>query len=475
MEKLKQLNRNITKKMHVLENEAVMAWIILLGMCIFAYTIFFDNDGYFLIATGKEIVENGIPQFNPFFLEEGYRIVVQQWLWDVCLYKVQSWFGNYGLYIWSITFFLGAMMVLYQIAKQKECKAPWIPVIFASFICINFVNVRPTMVTVLLLSLQILVVERFQKTGKGLFWLPLLSLLEINIHSALWLMHFIFLMPYIVPPIKNPWIRFREWKFQPKLLITIIPMFLVGFLNPYGVEGMLYLLHSNNSMMKEANILELQHPEVIEYAGVCILLGIGIVCWQLSKKRIVSNTAFYFFCGTLLMALLSRRNLVYFLFGVFMIGTELIGRIEWRVPAGIMVILITLILSFGVLSLRDPFVTEDSSYTPVKAVEYLKGQEGARIYTGFNEGGYFEYMGFRSFMDPRPELFFKSINKKADVFRDYLNVREAKTDTSIEKVINKYEFEYLCANKGSRLDSYLLRKYDAVVSGKGYRLYQVKP
>ena len=184
MEKLKQLNRNITKKMHVLENEAVMAWIILLGMCIFAYTIFFDNDGYFLIATGKEIGENGIPQFNPFFLEEGYRIVVQQWLWDVCLYKVQSWFGNYGLYIWSITFFLGAMMVLYQIAKQKECKAPWIPVIFASFICINFVNVRPTMVTVLLLSLQILVVERFQKTGKGLFWLPLLSLLEINIAVA---------------------------------------------------------------------------------------------------------------------------------------------------------------------------------------------------------------------------------------------------------------------------------------------------
>lgn len=95
MEKLKQLNRNITKKMHVLENEAVMAWIILLGMCIFAYTIFFDNDGYFLIATGKEIVENGIPQFNPFFLEEGYRIVVQQWLWD----SVHSWIQDRNCFL----------------------------------------------------------------------------------------------------------------------------------------------------------------------------------------------------------------------------------------------------------------------------------------------------------------------------------------------------------------------------------------
>ena len=66
--------------------------------------------------------------------------------------------------------FSGAMMVLYQIAKQKECEAPWIPVDFAlSFICINFVNVRPTMVTVLLLSLQILVVERFSKNRKRAF------------------------------------------------------------------------------------------------------------------------------------------------------------------------------------------------------------------------------------------------------------------------------------------------------------------
>lgn len=472
MEKFKQLNRSMIEKMHVLENKTAVAWTILLGICIFAYTNFFDNDGYFLIATGKEIVENGIPKFNPFFLEKGYQIVVQQWLWDVCLYQIQQWFGNYGLYIWSITFFLAAMIVLYRIAKNRGSEEPWIPVIFSAFICFGFINIRPTMITVFLLSLQILVVERFQREGKGLFWLPILSLLEINIHCALWLMHFIFLLPYVVPPVKNPWIPFRAWKFQPKLLLTMIPMFLVGFINPYGMEGMLYLFHSNNSMMKEANILELQHPEVIEYAGICILMGIGIMCWQLSKKKWISSTAFYFFCGTLLMALVSRRNLVYFLFGIFMMGTEVIGRIKQYIPAGIMAILITLILSFGFLSLQDPFITEDSSRTPVKAVEYLKDKKDARIYTGFNEGGYFEYMGFQSFMDPRPEIFFKSINKKEDVFRDYLNLRTAKTDALVEKVIQKYDFEYLCASKGSRLDSYLLRKCDMVVNGNGYRLYQ---
>lgn len=155
-----------------------------------------------------------------------------------------------------------------------------------------------------------------------------------------------------------------------------------------------------------------------------------------------------------------------------MMGTEVIGRIKQYIPAGIMAILITLILSFGFLSLQDPFITEDSSRTPVKAVEYLKDKKDARIYTGFNEGGYFEYMGFQSFMDPRPEIFFKSINKKEDVFRDYLNLRTAKTDALVEKVIQKYDFEYLCASKGSRLDSYLLRKCDMVVNGNGYRLYQ---
>ena len=120
MEKFKQLNRSMIEKMHVLENKTVVAWTILLGICIFAYTNFFDNDGYFLIATGKEIVENGIPKFNPFFLEKGYQIVVQQWLWDVCLYQIQQWFGNYGLYLEYYIFSCCDDCIISDCKKQRQ-------------------------------------------------------------------------------------------------------------------------------------------------------------------------------------------------------------------------------------------------------------------------------------------------------------------------------------------------------------------
>ena len=39
-----------------------------------------DNDGYWILATGKELV-SGIPKENPFTFVEGLDIVVQQWAW----------------------------------------------------------------------------------------------------------------------------------------------------------------------------------------------------------------------------------------------------------------------------------------------------------------------------------------------------------------------------------------------------------
>src|SRR5699024_2244011 len=58
-----------------------------------------------------------------------------------------------------------------------------------------------------------------------------------------------------------------------------------------------------------------------------------------------------------------------------------------------------------------PWEASDSADTPVKAADYLegKGAEGARIFTTFNAGGYFEYRGFRCFIDARPELYFASV------------------------------------------------------------------
>lgn len=54
------------------------------------------SDLPFFLSTGKYICEKGIPYTNPFAVDEGLGIVVQQWLWDVAVFKLHE-LGGYNL------------------------------------------------------------------------------------------------------------------------------------------------------------------------------------------------------------------------------------------------------------------------------------------------------------------------------------------------------------------------------------------
>lgn len=62
----------------------------------------YDSDGWFLLATGKQIVENGIPYANPWSLVSYRPIVVQQWLHDVLLYGSYTLAGYAGTILYQI-------------------------------------------------------------------------------------------------------------------------------------------------------------------------------------------------------------------------------------------------------------------------------------------------------------------------------------------------------------------------------------
>lgn len=56
-----------------------------------------DTDGWFLLASGREVVESGIPTTNPFTAVEGQGIVLQQWLHDAWLYLCWKAAGYTGV------------------------------------------------------------------------------------------------------------------------------------------------------------------------------------------------------------------------------------------------------------------------------------------------------------------------------------------------------------------------------------------
>ena len=122
---------------------------------------------------------------------------------------------------------------------------------------------------------------------------------------------------------------------------------------------------------------------------------------------------------------------------------------------------------------------ENTSLTPTNAITYLEANhvpKDTNIYTAFNNGGFFEFNGYKCFIDARPELYFKKLNKQKDVFQDYMKL-ELNTDISYyEDFLDEYDFEYLCVQKCTMFDTYMQTNdnYEIVVNSKEYNFYHAK-
>ena len=79
-------------------------------------------------------------------------------------------------------------------------------------------------------------------------------------------------------------------------------------------------------------------------------------------------------------------------------------------------------------------------------------------------------------MDPRPELYFKKLNHKADVFQEYQELIQTTEPEKIDAFFDNYPCDYACVSKNSSLNLYLSMQEDwePVVDSEEYVLYQEK-
>ena len=82
------------------------------------------------------------------------------------------------------------------------------------------------------------------------------------------------------------------------------------------------------------------------------------------------------------------------------------------------------------------------------------------IYTGYNEGGYLEYRGYKPYIDPRMEVFIKSNNGKADIFQEYYEMYNG--DMEKDEFLRRYDFDYLVVREGEKLYDLPNSKYEKI-------------
>src|SRR6185369_15312169 len=313
-------------------------------------------------------------------------------------------------------------------------------------------GVRPQMLTLLLASVYIVLLERFDR--KRVWWLVPLMLLWVNLHAG-WALGLALISFYIVRAVLD-----GEWNDRKQLVIVLLICTAVVPLNPNGFHMFTYPYETLTSPSMAAFIQEWASPDFHKgmYLPLAILLLSTFAAMAISPKRARAGEIFLVLI-TALGALRSVRHIP--IFSLF--AAPVLAKHLWAIakdrgwdklltgdeprPNGIK-LLINVILLLAPLALGVSrvwhFASHERDYVmirnPVAAVEFLKSHRlPGPIYNRYGWGGYLIYQlypEYRVYIDGRADVYGDAFFTEAmQVYDGVGNWKEPLDRYSIQTVI----------------------------------------
>ena len=444
----------------------------------------FDNDVWFLIRTGEEIVTNGFPHVDFLTFHENLTLVVQQWLVDVLFFFVYDVGGKNGLYFLTLLVNIYLIFITYHLLMLVTDKKRNLSILFTcvitSSLAFFFLLPRPQIFSFAILITELYVLEHYMKKGntKILYLLPFLSWLMIQVHASLWPMLFCFWLPFFLNTFSFSIGRLSsEAKPKKPLLLAFIFMILVALINPYGVDAIFYLFRSLNSRSLYHIVPEMRIPDIHTLMGIvsyfCLfVVWIGYFLFTKSKIKI---RHFLLLLGTTYLTISSRRGLAYFLIAAiyplayyfrsnFYRVRDLPLSFRQSIPLLVAVLFLG-IMPIGLILSSDGVLMK---YSMQEGIDYLLENEDAdqvRLYCAYGECTYAEYMGLKPYMDSRAEVFIKENNQQADILDEMFYLQNYALD--YHDFLDKYQFTHLLVTEDDYLYQLLLHDSDYEVFFSG--------
>lgn len=411
----------------------------------------YDSDMYFIIATGREILENGIPHTNIWTIDPGQGIVVQQWLYAVILALVdKAGYAGFSAFI-ALQFVIFTCLWLYFFSlRGVPKKLSLLALVMLSMPAQDYLfSTRPQLVTMILILASCICMEKFRQTFKGawLIGLPVAMCLEMQLHLSMWIIHFAVILAYAVPAFYfkpfDKTIEDDSLLIHPKkhlkaiieLIVAMIAMLGTLFINPYGVGGAMYLINSFRSHTFDyVPVLEVNPTTFISPQGATIFLCIALflAAWKLGCLRSTTINMVAGFCFMMMMAI---RNNTCCIFVMAFTARDILAAlgkktisIDWKKDLKVYIVPVMLFADLIFVtnflsSCEDVFAGKNGTETNLPAIVEVIEQdynEDMHIFTGFNDGAYFEYMGFKNlYIDARPELYMSAFTGDKDILIDY--------------------------------------------------------
>lgn len=459
---------------------SLKVFYVLVGTGLFLYlaqlltTSVYDADMYFLIASGREILKNGIPHNNVWTIDSSSGIVIQQWLYAV-LVSIAAKFDYWGflaLLSAQMTAFFVLLWKFFDVRKIHGGLRLFIISIIAVFGQIYLFTLRPELITIVLLLAECLVLEKYRLDGKciRLLWLPVLMLMEINLHASMWPVHFLVMLAYAVPAFYLPWaVKDDLHKHWGALLISAILSGAVMFVNPYGLDGIMYTIRSFQARTFDyIKVREMMEPTFLSGPGCNIILAVALVGICLKFKKLTSVTT-NFACGFGLLACYAIRNNMFMIIAFIFLFRDLCDvlvllsdKIDWKKNVqnycwflfGGFAALMVYVFTAQMMAISGTTIDEMSPAWENIYDEIQKDYNpDMHVFTGFNCGAFFEYKGMKNlYMDARPELYTDTFTGDKHLLRNYATYCAygfdntgvgTLTRSAMDEWFNGYDFDYV--------------------------------
>jgi hypothetical protein len=403
------------------------AFLAILVLGLFAMTArnVTDTDVWWHLKTGQYISgHKSVPHADPFsYTRAGEPWVAHEWLTDVLLYQLERTTGWGGLILTFAAVLCAAFLLLYLRCGPDPYVAG-VAVLYAAWATMPVWGVRPQVLSLLLTSLWLLLLERSERDPRLLWWTLPLTLLWVNLHAGFALglvLSALFLAGQFVE---------RALAFRPQLnasrlrfaaLILLLDLLIVP-LNPNGLRMFSYPIETLRSAAMQNYIAEWASPNFhhAEYWPflLVVLATFATLIWSRLQLR---PRDLLLLLVSLFAGLSSLRMMPLFV----LIAVPLISRRLGDLPTsvsrpvrtpsasgplfnGVLVLAMAAFAGIHIAQVIERQPQAETQRFPERAVAFLQTHQPGRIFNHYDWGGYLIwrlYPSTRVFIDGRADLY----------------------------------------------------------------------
>jgi hypothetical protein len=417
----------------LLQTRQVFVAILALGLFAMAARGMADPDAWWHLRTGELILQNhGVFHTDPFsFTRLGQPWINHEWLSDVLLFGIYWVAGISGLIVAFGAIIAASYLLIYARCAGHPYLAA-LMTLWGAVASASIWGVRPQMISLLLTSIFLLLLEASERRPKLLWWTAPLMLLWANLHAG-FPIGLVFIGVFLTGETLEAGIRPEPWHdILPRLrqLATALAVCMaLVVVNPYGWRIYVYPFETLHSVAMQRFIQEWFSPNFHDPASLPLLLMLValIAGLALSPRRPrLRNLGLLLI--TIPAALRSIRHIPILMLVLVPVLAELVEATlessgsmrQFKKPQAAQsprtlainfVVLISFIV-FTVVRIYQVAARQgevEAKNFPVAAVAFLEREHvAAPIMNHYNWGGYFIwklYPKYQVFMDGRADVY----------------------------------------------------------------------